>query len=350
MLNRQSEHVAVVTGASAGVARATALEFARRGVSLGLLSRNEERLKTLVEEVRVLGARAIALPVDVADAEAVEAAAERCEAMLGPITIWVNCAMVTVLSPVDEMKSDEYRRVNDVNYLGTVHGSLAALRRMKSRNRGIIVQCGSALAYRGIPLQSAYCASKFAIRGFSDSLRAELLHEKSKVRISMVQLSAFNTPQFQWARSRLDAPAQPLPPIFQPELAARALVHAAFHYRREWNVGFPALKTIWGSKLFPQAADYMAARQAWEGQMDTNTRDPSTHTPGDNLYHSVDGDFGSHGRFDDRAHSGSWQWRFSVYRQPLALGLGVGVGLAALLVTGAGAMKRQEVARVHTHR
>lgn len=342
------EDVVVITGASAGVGRATALEFARRGASLGLLSRNEERLNTLAEEIRAAGGTALALAVDVADADAVEAAAQRCEEELGPIRVWVNCAMVTVFSPSSEMKNDEYRRVTEVNYLGTVYGTLAALRRMKPRNRGMIVQCGSALSYRGIPLQSAYCGSKFAIRGFTDSVRAELLHEKSKVRISMVQLAAFNTPQFQWARSRMPYPSQPLPPIFQPEVAARALVHAAYHYRREWNVGFPAVKTILGTKLLPNLADHLAAREAWKGQMDTETEDPHARTEQDSLYHSVDGDFGSHGRFDDRARSSSLQWQLSVYRRPLAIG--VGLGLAALLFSGAGALKQQGLPRADSHR
>lgn len=346
--NTTDKQVVVITGASAGVGRATALEFARRGVSLGLLARNGDRLNTLVDEVEQLGCRALALVADVADADAVEAAAQRCEAELGPISVWVNCAMVTVFSPSDKMNNDEYRRVTEVNYLGTVYGTLAALRRMRPRNHGIIVQCGSALSYRGIPLQSAYCGSKFAVRGFTDAVRSELLHEKSKVRITMVQLSAFNTPQFQWARSRMKSPPQPLPPIFQPELAARALVHAAYHYRREWNVGFPAVKTIVGTTLFPALADYLAARQAWKGQMDTSTDDPTAHTPNDNLYHSVNGDFGSHGRFDDKARANSWQWWISVYRSPLAVGLGV--GLAALLLTTARAAKRQGPRHVHSHR
>lgn len=332
-----NQDVAVVTGASAGVGRATALEFARRGVRLGLLSRNKERLDGLVEEVRKLGSDAIGIVVDVADEDAVEAAAEKCEAVLGPINIWVNCAMVTVFSEAMKMESNDYRRVMDVNFRGTVHGTLAALRRMKPRNRGIVVQCGSALSYRGIPLQSAYCASKFAVRGFSDSLRSELLHEKSKVRISMVQLSAFNTPQFQWARSRLSSPPKPLQPIFQPELAARAMVHAAYHYRREWYVGFPAVKTVVGSKLLPNLADRLAARQGWLGQLDKSTVDPEAHTEDDNLYHSVAGDFESHGRFDDKAKVDSWQWRLSVHRQPLAIGLGV----TALLCTTAMVMNRQ---------
>lgn len=329
--------VAVVTGASAGVGRATALEFARRGVNLGLLSRNQERLNSLVEDVAGYGVRALALVVDVADSDAVEAAAQRCEAELGPIAIWVNCAMVTVFSPSSEMNADEYRRVTEVNYLGTVYGTLAALRRMRPRNCGVVIQCGSALSYRGIPLQSAYCGSKFAIRGFTDSVRAELLHEKSKVRISMVQLSAFNTPQFQWARSRLPAAPQPVPPIFQPELAARALVHAAYHYRREWYVGFPAVKTILGSKLLPNLADRLAARLAWESQMDMNTLDPAAQTDTDNLYGPVPGDFGNHGRFDARAGATSWQWRLSVYRRPLVIGLGV----MALLYTTAVAIAQR---------
>jgi len=212
--------VAVVTGASAGVGRATVRRFAREGWSVGLLARGRDGLEGARREVEEAGGRAVVVPVDVADAEAVEAAAEEVEATLGPIDVWVNDAMVTVFSPVHEITADDFRRVTEVNYLGAVHGTLAALRRMRPRDRGTIVQVGSALAYRAIPLQSAYCATKFALRGFTDSLRTELLHEGSRVHVTSVHLPALNTPQFGWSKTAMTRQPQPVPPIFQPEVAA----------------------------------------------------------------------------------------------------------------------------------
>lgn len=250
----QTSKVAVVTGASAGVGRATALAFARDGAAVALLARSAERLDAAVNEITALGGTALALPVDVADPDQLAQAAAHIEEELGPIDVWVNNAMVTVLSRAVEMTADEYRRVTEVSYLGTVYGTLTALQYMRARNRGVIVQVGSALAYRGIPLQSAYCAAKFAVRGFTDSVRVELIYENSPIHLTMVQLAAFNTPQFQWARHRQSAQPQPLPPIFQPELAAKAIVWASKHRRRELYVGFPALKTIVGNKLFPGLA------------------------------------------------------------------------------------------------
>ncbi|MCW8193898.1 SDR family oxidoreductase [Proteobacteria bacterium 005FR1] len=310
--------IVVITGASAGIGRATALEFAKRGARITLLARDGERLQRTAQKVKELGGDALPLVTDVADAQAVEKAAAKTEDQFGPIDIWVNVAMVTVFSPVAEMTAEEYRRVTEVSYLGFVHGTLAALKRMRPRNKGVIVQTGSALSYRGIPLQSAYCGAKFAIRGFSDSLRAELLHEGSNIKITMVQLSAFNTPQFQWARSRLSAPPQPLPPIFQPELAARALVHAAYHHRREWCVGFPAVKTIWGTKLLPRVGDRLAARKAFSGQEDFGAS-PDVRAESDNLFDAAPGDYRSHGRFDERARDRSWQWRFTTHLLPITL-------------------------------
>lgn len=309
-------HVVVVSGASAGVGRAAALAFAKEGAAVALLARSAKRLQAAAEEIIALGGKALVIPVDVADAEQVNRAAARVEEELGPIDVWVNNAMVTVLSRALEMTAEEYRRVTEVSYLGTVHGTLAALKYMRMRNRGTIVQVGSALAYRGIPLQSAYCAAKFAVRGFTDSVRVELIYERCPVHLTMVQLAAFNTPQFQWARHRMSAQPQPLPPIFQPELAAKAIVWASKHRRRELYVGFPALKTIVGNKLFPGLADRMAARQGFTGQMDLSVPPPAAQRD-DNLFTAVPGDFGSHGRFDDRATDWSLQYWLSIHRRGL---------------------------------
>lgn len=311
----QTSKVAVVTGASAGVGRATALAFARDGAAVALLARSAERLDAAVNEITALGGTALALPVDVADPDQLAQAAAHIEEELGPIDVWVNNAMVTVLSRAVEMTADEYRRVTEVSYLGTVYGTLTALQYMRARNRGVIVQVGSALAYRGIPLQSAYCAAKFAVRGFTDSVRVELIYENSPIHLTMVQLAAFNTPQFQWARHRQSAQPQSLPPIFQPELAAKAIVWASKHRRRELYVGFPALKTIVGNKLFPGLADRMAARQGFTGQMDFSVPPPApADQRDDNLFTPVSGDYGSHGRFDERATDWSLQFWLSIHR------------------------------------
>src|SRR5690554_2677420 len=253
-MSELANKIVVVTGASAGVGRATAVEFARQGATVALLARGKAGLEGARAEVEAAGGKAWVQTLDVADADAVDAAAERIEAELGPIDIWVNNAMVTVLSPISQMTAEEFRRVTEVTYLGTVHGTLAALRHMRPRNRGVIVQVGSALAYRAIPLQSAYCAAKFACRGFTDSLRVELQHDDSAVHVTSVHLAAFNTPQFDWARNRMPRRPQPVPPVFQPELAARAIVWASQQKRREVNVGFPAVKTIWGNKFASQVA------------------------------------------------------------------------------------------------
>jgi NAD(P)-dependent dehydrogenase (short-subunit alcohol dehydrogenase family) len=329
-----SPKVAVVTGASAGIGRATALALAREGADLGLLSRNRERLESLAAEIAALGRRALVIPLDVADAEAVEAAATRVEAELGPIDVWVNNAMVSVFSPIAEMRADEFRRVMEVNYLGAVYGTLAALRRMSARqdgrSGGSIVLVGSALAYRGIPLQSAYCASKHALEGFNDSLQSELLHERSAVRVTMVQLSAFNTPQFDWVRSRLPGKAQPLAPVFQPELAAQAIVWASRHGGRELKVGFPAWMAIWGDKLFPRLGDWYLARKAFEGQQASEPRDPQAR---DNLFETVPGAFGAHGRFDRIAKTHSLQLWLATHRAAAWLSAGavcVLLGIALL--------------------
>ncbi len=265
------------------------------------------------------------MPVDVADAEQVEKAAAAVEQQFGPIDIWVNDAMCSVFSPVKKMTPADYKRVTEVTYLGYVHGTLAALKRMLARDRGIIVQVGSALAYRGIPLQSAYCAAKHAIQGFNDSLRAELIHDRSNVKVTMVQMPALNTPQFNWVKSRLPRKPQPVPPIFQPEVAADAIVHAAHHYRREWYVGMSTVKAIVGNKIMPGVGDWYLGQSGYDAQQyDGKT----TAERKDNLYEPVDSqrDFGAHGDFDKRASNFSWQLWASQHRVPLAL-----AGLAGLM-------------------
>jgi NAD(P)-dependent dehydrogenase (short-subunit alcohol dehydrogenase family) len=329
--------VVVITGASAGVGRATAQAFARRGAKVGLLARGRAGLEGARRDVEALGGRALALPVDVADAEQVEAAAATVEAELGPIDVWVNNAMASVFSPVRTMRPGEYRRVTEVTYLGTVYGTLAALRRMLPRDRGAIVQVGSALAYRGIPLQSAYCAAKHAIQGFCDSLHCELIHDGSHVRLTMVQMPALNTPQFSWVKSRLPRKAQPVPPIFQPEVAAEAIVWAAHHDRRSLMVGMPTVEAIVGNKIAPGWLDAYLARTGFDAQM---TDEPEDLARPHNLWEPVDDavDHGAHGTFDHRAQNTSWQLWADTHRNWLALAGGglAGVACAALLARRAG--------------
>ncbi len=288
----------VVTGASAGLGRSVALEFARQGSNVALLARGEERLESAAQQARRFGVKAFPIVVDVSDAVAVEAAAEQIERELGPIDVWVNNAMVTIFAPVHAIEPEEFRRVTDVTYLGQVHGTLAALKRMRPRNRGTIVQVGSALSYRAIPLQSAYCAAKFAVRGFTDSLRSELQHEGSRIKVTMVQLPAVNTPQFDWARNRMPRKAQPLPPIFQPEAIAREIVSAARQTPREMWIGRSALKAIIGTLLVPRVGDKILASEGYSGQLSNEAREEDRP---DNLFRPAPGDPGAHGRFGSRA-------------------------------------------------
>ena len=321
--------VVVITGASAGVGRATVREFARHGAVIGLIARGRDGLEGARREVEAMGGKALVLPVDVADAAALEAAAGQVERELGPIDVWVNDAMTSVFSPIKEMTADEFRRVTEVTYLGYVYGTLAALKYMLPRNRGTIVHVGSALAYRSIPLQAAYCASKHAALGFYAALRTELLHDKSRVRTTMVQMPALNTPQFGWVRSKLPRKAQPVPPIFQPEVAARAIYHAAHHpNRREYFVGGSTVKAIFGNKLAPSLADRYLARTGYQSQQYDGAKDPDRP---DNLYHPVAGDHGAHGSFDDRARTRSWEFWAEAHVKTLATALGVGIGLAGFL-------------------
>jgi NAD(P)-dependent dehydrogenase (short-subunit alcohol dehydrogenase family) len=320
--------VVVITGASAGVGRATARAFARRKARIGLIARSREALEQARQEAITAGGEALVLPLDVSNPEDLEAAASSVEHRLGPIDVWVNNAMLSVFSPVSEMTPAEFRRVTEVSYLGYVYGTLTALKRMRPRNRGVIVQVGSALAYRGIPLQSAYCGAKHAIQGFTESLRCELLHEGSKLRLTMVQMPALNTPQFSWVKSRLPNKPQPVPPIFQPEVAADAIVWAADHDRPEVYVGWPTVKAIVGDKIAPQLLDHYLARTGYQSQQ---TDEPVELNRLDNLWQPVPGDHGAHGEFDARSRSSSWHFWLTSHRGWVTLFTGAVFGAAAIV-------------------
>lgn len=322
--------VVVITGASAGVGRATAVAFGQQGARVGLIARGREGLEGARRDVEAAGGQALVLPADVADAEAIEAAATAVEQQFGPIDVWVNNAMVSVFSPVKEMTAEEYRRVTEVTYLGYVHGTLAALRRMQTRDRGTIVQVGSALAYRAIPLQSAYCAAKHAVAGFTESLRTELLHDGSQVHLTIVHMPALNTPQFEWTKSRMPNRAQPVPPIFQPEVAAESIVWASHHPRRELWVGWPTVRAIVGDKIAPGLLDRQLAATGYASQQSEEPRDPSAPH---NLWEPVPGDHGAHGRFDDRAQGFSPQLWATTHRSWIASGAAaLAAGLAAVAI------------------
>jgi NAD(P)-dependent dehydrogenase (short-subunit alcohol dehydrogenase family) len=292
--------VAVVTGASAGVGRATARALASAGYDVGLVARGRAALDAATREVHESGRRAVAVPTDVADAAAVDAAAATVEAELGPVDVWVNNAMTSVFAPFTQISAEEFRRVTEVTYLGVVHGTQAALRRMVPRNRGVVVQVGSALAYRGIPLQSAYCGAKHAIQGFSEALRCELLHDRSAVRLTVVHLPALNTPQFDWVLSRLPRHPQPVPPIYQPEVAARAILWAAEHpNRREYWVGGSTVMTLVANRLAPGLLDRYLGRTGYKGQQTPESADGAREA---NLWRPVERDAGAHGQFGDQAH------------------------------------------------
>jgi short-subunit dehydrogenase len=325
--------IVVITGAAAGVGRATARAFGRRGAHVMLVARSAESLQAAKAEIETAGGRALAFPADVADPAALDAAAEKAEREFGPIDIWINCAMATIFSPFVDIAPDEYRRATEVTYLGYVYGTMAALRRMRPRNRGTIVQVGSALSYRAIPLQSAYCGAKFAIRGFTDSLRSELLHEKSGIHLTMVQMPALNTPQFDWALNKTGKRPQPVPPIFQPEVAARAIVFAAHARRREVYVGWPTVRAILANKIVPGLLDRYLAKAGYDGQL-TDEPDPAGRPA--NLFEARPGDHGAHGRFDGRAKPYSTQlWLNRQRGVLLAAGAGL-AGLAALLLSAGG--------------
>lgn len=318
--------IAVITGAGAGVGRATAEEFARQGYDVALLSRDAARLEHAAELLRGHGVRALPIPTDVADAAAVEAAATKVEEELGPIDVWVNVAMATVFAPVSELTPEEFERGTRVTYLGQVHGTMSALKRMRERNRGTIVNVGSALGYRSVPLQSIYCGAKFAIRGFTDSLRSEIIHDKLNVHLTMVDLPAVNLPQFDWAMNKMGKKAKPVAPIYQPEVPARAIFFAATHKRRQVWVGYPTVQAILANRIAPGLIDKYLAMAGYKGQLSDEALSPNAPA---NLFEPVPGNYGAHGRFDRRSRSGSWEMFTDRHRT--AFWAAAGIGFVAVL-------------------
>lgn len=322
--------VAVITGASAGVGRAAALAFARAGIDVALLARDAEALEAVAREVRALGAQALPIAVDVSDAEGVDAAAAQVEAALGPIDVWVNNAMVTIFAPVSRMTPAEFARVTEVTYLGFVWGTMAALKRMSVRDRGVIVQVGSALAYRSVPLQSAYCGAKHAIRGFTDALRCELMHAKSRIAVTMLQMPALNTPQFDWAACRMPGAPRPLPPVYEPEVAAEAILWSALHPRREMQVGTSSMKAILANKVAPGCLDRYLARTAYGAQQRDELADPLRPA---NLWQPVPGAHRLRGPFERQAKKRSAALWLDMHRGTV-LGASVAIALVALATRG----------------
>ncbi|WP_144146953.1 SDR family oxidoreductase [Paraburkholderia sp. BCC1884] len=322
--------VVVVTGAGAGVGRAAVEEFARHGYDIALLSRDVARIERAAADLQAsYGVHALGISTDVADADAVEAAASRIERELGPIDVWVNVAMATVFAPVSRLTANEFERGTKVTYLGQVHGTMAALARMRTRDRGTIVNVGSALGYRSVPLQSIYCGAKFAVRGFTDALRSEIIHDRLNIHLTMVDLPALNTPQFDWALNKMGKKAQPVAPIYEPEVAARAIFFAATHRRRQVWVGFPTVKAILANRIAPGLIDRYLARAGYEGQLTDEPLEPDA--PG-NLFEPVAGDYGAHGRFDSRSRKGSWEMFTNRHRNAFWALAGIGLAGVALLV------------------
>jgi NAD(P)-dependent dehydrogenase (short-subunit alcohol dehydrogenase family) len=330
--------VALVTGATAGVGRATARRLAEEGYDVALVARGRDGLEGARLDIERIGTRPLPISADVSDESQVEEAAERTEETLGPIDVWVNNAMATVLAPFREIEPDEFRRVTEVTYLGAVWGTRAALKRMVPRDAGSIVMVGSALAYRGIPLQSAYCGSKHAIKGFFESVRSELLHERSKVKMSIVELPAVNTPQFDHCRTRLSKQPQPVPPIYQPEVAADAIAWAARSGEREVFVGAPTWKTIVGEKIAPGIADRYLAKNGVKSQQ---TDEPINGDRPDNLFAPVEGDHGAHGRFEEGTRDRSPLLWLGKHRRALGAAALAGAGAAAASSTFGGKARRR---------
>ncbi len=319
--------IVVVTGAGAGVGRAVVTEFAKNGYDVALLSRDPDRLERAADETRRQGVRALPISTDVADAAAVESAAERVEKELGPIDVWVNVAFSTVFSAVADLTPEEVLRGTEVTYLGQAYGMMAALKRMRTRNSGAIVNVGSALTYRSVPLQSIYCGAKAAIRGFTDSLRSEIIHDKLDIHICMVDLPAVNTPQFNWAVNKLGFMAQPVPPIYQPEVPARAVYFGATNRRREIWVGWPTVQAIWANRIAPAFADRYLAKYGYSSQT-TDKKLPPNYKG--NLWEPVKGDYGAHGRFDARSRTGSWEMFTDRHRDAAYAGAALLAGIAVL--------------------
>jgi short-subunit dehydrogenase len=332
MSSKHKPEVVVVTGSSAGVGRAIAHAFAKRGAHIGLLARDHEGLDDTAREVESFGGQALIVPTDVANHHQVEAAAQKVEDRFGPIDVWVNDAMATVFASFLDTEPEEFKRATEVTYLGTVYGTMAALKRMTARDRGKIVQVGSALSYRAIPLQAAYCGAKFGIRGFTNSIRTELLHDKSKVQITMVQLPGVNTTQFNWCRSKLPDHPMPVPPIYQPEIPAEAVYWAAHHRRRELWVGYSAVLAILGNRLAPSFADWYLAKTGFSGQQISDM--PVSADRPDNLFEPVPGMAATHGMFDDQAKTRSPQLWAATHRTIVA------GALAGIAATGAAAVAR----------
>ncbi|MCQ8279271.1 SDR family oxidoreductase [Acetobacteraceae bacterium KSS8] len=319
--------IAVITGAGAGVGRATVTEFAKVGYDVALLSRDPDRLEQAAAEARRYGVRALPISTDVADFDAVAAAAETVESQLGPIDVWVNVAFATVFAPVKHITAAEALRATQVTYLGQVHGMMVALKHMTPRNRGAIVNVGSALAYRSVPLQSVYCGAKSAIRGFTDSLRSELIHDKLDINLTMVDLPAVNTPQFDWAENKMGYKAMPVAPIYEPEVPARAILFAATHRRREIWLGWPTVKAIMANRIAPAYADRMLAKMGYSGQI---THEPLPKNAPANLFEPVKGNYGARGRFSAKSRTGSWEMFTDRHRDALIGGLALLAGITVL--------------------
>lgn len=339
MVSEKSKpEVVVITGASAGVGRAVVREFARDRAHVGLIARGIDGLRAAQREVESAGGRAVMVPTDVSNPDDVDAAAERIERELGPIDIWINVAMVSTFAPFIKITPDEFRRITDVTYLGFVWGTMAALRRMMPRNRGKIVQVGSALAYRSIPLQSAYCGAKHAIVGFTESLRTELIHQRSDVKLTMVHLPGVNTTQFLWTRNKMPHTPRPVGTVYQPEVPARAIHWAAHHDRRQLLVGYPTFESVVGEKLVPGLLDHYLADVAWKGSM---TQTPADRQKPDNLFHPLPGDWGAHGPFDSEATERSLETIMAEHRGAIGLGVLALLAGGALLAAWAGSQRSE---------